>query len=86
MLLPSIIRTVVPLVVGVILGQAARIGLGLDPGAVTSIVTAVLGAGYYAIVRVLEAQFPAIGRWLLALGFTSKKPVYRHVIQGRVER
>lgn len=75
-MLPSILRTVVPMVVALILGQAARIGLGLDEGAVTTIVTAVIGFAYYGVIRLLEERFPALGRWLLALGFTGKKPVY----------
>lgn len=75
-MLASIIRTAVPLIVGVILGQAARIGLDLDAGAVTSIVTAALGTGYYAVSRLIEDEFPAVGRWLLALGLTKAKPVY----------
>lgn len=75
-MLPSIIRTLTPMVVALILGQAARIGLGLDEGAVTSIVTAVIGFAYYGLVRWLEESFPSVGRWLLALGFTGKKPVY----------
>ncbi|KAB2384767.1 helix-turn-helix domain-containing protein [Actinomadura montaniterrae] len=75
-MLPSILRTIVPMVVALILGQAARIGLGLDEGAVTTIVTAVIGFAYYGVIRLLEESFPSIGKWLLALGFTSKKPVY----------
>ena len=73
----SIVRTVVPLVVALILGQAARIGLSLDEGAVTSIVTAVIGAAYYGLARLLEREFPAAGKWLLALGLTGKAPEYR---------
>ena len=73
----SVIRTVVPMVVGVIVGQAARIGLGLDEGAVTSIVTALIGAAYYGLARLVEEQWPAAGRVLLALGLTGKAPEYR---------
>ena len=73
----SIVRTVVPLVVALILGQAARIGLNLDEGAVTSIVTAVIGAAYYGLARLIEEQWPAAGRVLLALGLTGKAPEYR---------
>lgn len=35
----SVIRTVVPVIVGVLLGQAARIGLDLPAGAVTEVLT-----------------------------------------------
>ncbi|TDB86267.1 hypothetical protein E1264_18400 [Actinomadura sp. KC216] len=72
----SIIRTVVPMVVALILGQAARIGLNLDEGAVTSIVTAVIGAAYYGLARLIEEHYPAAGRVLLSLGLTSKAPEY----------
>ena len=72
----SIVRTVVPLVVALILGQAARIGLNLDEGAVTSIVTAVIGAAYYGLARLIEEQWPAAGRGRLALGLTKQAPEY----------
>lgn len=72
----SIVRTVVPLIVAVILGQAARIGLDLDEGAVTSIVTAAAGTLYYALARWIEVNYPAAGRWLLALGLTNASPAY----------
>ena len=75
-MLASIIRTVVPMVVGVIIGQAARIGLDLNPGAVTGIVTVVVGYLYYQVARLLEQHYPAAGRVLLALGLTGKVPVY----------
>ncbi|MFC9976375.1 hypothetical protein ACFVH6_36320 [Spirillospora sp. NPDC127200] len=73
---PSFIRTLVPLIVGALLGQAARIGLDLPSGAVTEITTVVLSFAYYAIVRAAETRWPAIGRWLLAAGLTGQSPVY----------
>lgn len=73
---PSIVRTCVPLVVAVVLGQAARIGLDLDEGAVTSIATAVIGTAYYAIARLIEGHYPKAGRALLALGLTKQAPEY----------
>ncbi len=72
----SIARTVIPLVVAVLLGQAARIGLDLDEGAVTSIVTAVAGTLYYAGARWLEQRFPAVGGVLLSLGLARRTPTY----------
>ena len=72
----SIIRTVVPLVVALVLGQAARIGLDLDEGAVTSIVTAVLGFAYYSVSRWVEVHYPAVGRVLLSLGLAKGVPAY----------
>lgn len=72
-MLPSIIRTIVPVIVGVIVGQAARIGFDLDAGAVTSIVTVVVAAAYHAIVRFLEERWPALGA---LLGY-ARAPQYR---------
>lgn len=75
-MLDSLIRTFVPVVVGVLLGQAARIGLHLDAGLVTQLVTGGLTAGYYALARALEQQWPAVGRWLLGLGIPVGRPRY----------
>src|SRR5690606_18435748 len=75
-MLASVIRTVVPYIVGVIVGQAARIGLDLDEGAVTALVTVVASYVYYQAARLLEERWPAAGRWLLALGLTRRAPQY----------
>lgn len=75
-MLESIIRTVVPLVVALVLGWAAKVSLNLDGDAVTSIVTAVIGTLYYAIARLVEKAWPALGSVLLSLGLTRKQPVY----------
>jgi len=72
----SIIRTVVPLIVGVILTQAARIGLDLPAGAVEEIVTVVAATVYYSAIRWLEQRYPAVGRWLLGLGIARNQPRY----------
>ncbi|WP_433329933.1 hypothetical protein [Spirillospora sp. CA-294931] len=72
----SIIRTTVPLIVAVLLGQAARVGLDLDPGAVTSIVTTVIGAVYYTAARALEQHMPTAGRVLLSAGLATRAPEY----------
>ena len=75
----SIVRTVVPWVVALVLGQAARIGLDLDSGAVTNLVTLAVGAVYYAAVRWLEERHPAVGRVLLSAGLARSAPEYRPV-------
>jgi hypothetical protein len=86
-MLASIVRTVVPVVVGVLLGWAAKVGLNLPSGAVFEIVTVVLTAVYYALARWVEQTWPNVGRFLLSLSLTrSVRPVYAKVIQGRVER
>jgi hypothetical protein len=86
-MLASILRTVVPVIVGVLLGWAAKVGLNLPGGAVAEIATVVLTAVYYALARVVEQYWPNAGRVLLSLGLTKAvQPAYAKVIQGRVER
>lgn len=72
----SVIRTVVPVIVGVLLGQAARIGLDLPAGAVTEVVTVVVTGAYYAVARLVEQRWPALGRVLLSAGLARRAPVY----------
>ena len=72
----SLLRTVVPVVVGILLGWGAKVGLDLPSGAVTEIVTVALTATYYALARVLEQEWPIVGRWLLALGLPVGQPSY----------
>lgn len=66
----SIVRTVVPLVVGALVTAFARVGVDLeaDPEtvvAVSSAATTIVGALYYAAVRLAETHLgPAFG-WLL---------------------
>ncbi|MDX3629059.1 hypothetical protein PV728_01780 [Streptomyces europaeiscabiei] len=50
----SVMRTLVPLVAGLILTWAARLGLDLDQAAVAPYVTAALTAAYYLAFRGLE--------------------------------
>lgn len=84
-MLASIIRTAVPIIVGLLLGWAARVGLDLPSGAVTEIVTAAITAGYYALARLVESRWPGAGRWLLSAGLTKAVlPQYRNVVSGRV--
>lgn len=73
----SIVRTVVPFLVSVLIGQATRIGLNLDEGATTQIVTAVVFAVYYSAARWIETNLSTqTGRIMLSLGLTKAKPVY----------
>jgi hypothetical protein len=53
-LFASFMRTAVPVVAGLLLGWAARVGLDLDDGQVTAAVTAGLAFVYYAVFRLLE--------------------------------
>lgn len=50
----SLMRTLVPIVAGLVLGLAARVGLDLDDETVTLAVGAGLTAAYYAAFRALE--------------------------------
>ena len=75
-MLPSIIRTVVPVIVGVLLGWAAKVGFDLPEGAVTELVTVIITGVYYAVARWVEKRWPGVGRWLLAAGLTRKQPDY----------
>jgi hypothetical protein len=86
-MLASIIRTLVPVIVGVLLGWAAKAGFDLPAGAVTEVVTVALTTGYYTVSRLLEQQWPQLGRILLSLGLTSAgSPVYARVSNGTAGR
>jgi len=74
----SVIRTVVPVVIGSALGWLATHGLSLDTetqAGLIAILTAACIAGYYALIRKLEVRWPAVGQWLLGAG-VGKTPVY----------
>ena len=70
---PSLVRTVVPLVVGFLITQALRLGWHLDEATATDAVTAVLSAAYYALARLLETKLGP--RWGWLLGYASA-PLY----------
>lgn len=60
-LFASLMRTLVPIVVGLVLGLAAKAGLELDDATTTTYVTAAMTAGYYAAFRGLEELAAHIG-------------------------
>jgi hypothetical protein len=69
----SLIRTIVPMVVGAIVSFCALHGLVIPAAGLTELVTALVSAAYYAGVRFLETKVsPKFG---LLLG-TKAKPVY----------
>lgn len=72
-LLGSLIRTLVPLVVGWLIGLAARRGLDVDSADLTALVTGAVTALYYALARVLERYVSPRFGWLLGL---PRQPVY----------
>lgn len=74
----SLIRTWTPIGVGAVLGWLATHGLSLDPetqAGLIAVLTAVVTAIYYAVIRKLEERWPAIGKLFLGLG-AGKTPVY----------
>lgn len=68
----SIRRTLVPLVVGWLLAQAARYGFAIPEDALTGVLEPIFAGAYYVVVRWLEMKFPQLGVLLGAL----KQPYY----------
>jgi hypothetical protein len=60
----SLIRTIVPLLVGAVVGWLASHGVKIDEATVLPMIDSIAAAGYYAIVRALEHRWPSLG-WLL---------------------
>jgi len=71
-LLVSLRRTLVPVVVGFLISQAARAGLDIPAEELTGVLEALVTGGYYAVVRIAEQYAPALG---ILLG-ASKQPRY----------
>lgn len=88
-MLDSIVRSITLLVVSLLLGWAAKVGLDIPSEALTVVVTAIIGGAFYTAVRLLEQRWPIVGQVLLGLGLARRTPVYvangGKVIQGRVE-
>jgi hypothetical protein len=57
----SVRRTVVPVIVGIVLAQAARANLTLPADHVAGLVEAVFITGYYTVVRAVERYIPEAG-------------------------
>ncbi|MFC5184359.1 hypothetical protein [Actinomadura harenae] len=72
----SILRTLVPLVVGTLVGWAAKIGLSLPADAVTAVLTPAITLAYYTGARLIEQVWPQAGRILLSLGLAQGSPSY----------
>lgn len=67
----SVIRTVVPLLVGAIVGFFATKGIDVDRTALTSVLDAVIGGAYYLVIRAIEKKHPSAGYLLGAKGAPS---------------
>lgn len=77
-LLPALLRTVVPLLYGLLI----QLGLGryVDDQTVTTIATVAILAAVYLVLRLLEHLQPWIG---VLLGW-AKQPQYADIVQGQV--
>lgn len=65
----SLIRTLVPMIVGAILSWLAQIGLDIDAAGsagLSTFLTLLFSGAYYALARVVEVHVPQVG-WLLGL-------------------
>lgn len=70
-LLPSLIRTWVPLIVALI-GPWVTQYVGLSDDRISSVAAAAIAGVYYLVIRLLERYFPQFG-WLLGW---AKQPTY----------
>lgn len=61
----SVVRTTVPVIVGILLGAALKVGLHIDAAWVTEAVTAGVTAAYYGVARYLEVFVSSKWGWLL---------------------
>ena len=64
-MLTSLIRTLVPLVVGFLISIPVVASSGVTSDQLAGLVTAVVTAGYYALARLLEAKVSPQFGWLL---------------------
>lgn len=61
----SIVRTIVPILVGYLIALGLKVGIALPEGALTELLGVVVIAVYYAVVRFLEEKVsPQFGRLL----------------------
>jgi hypothetical protein len=67
-LLTSLRRTIIPMVMGWVL--SLPIAPYVDEGAVETALVALLGAAYYAVLRLLEERGVRVASFLIGLGFT----------------
>lgn len=76
---PSVMRTVVPLVVGWVITALTSLGVDFGSERTTSVVTVVIAAAYYTLFRLFENAAPSGGKaekfFGLLLGFV-RPPIY----------
>lgn len=68
----SLRRTLVPIVAGYLLAQAARVGLSIPEADLVGVLEAIVTGVYYSAVRLVELRWPQAGILLGALS----KPRY----------
>lgn len=68
----SVIRTIVPVIVGLILTQLLRLGFDIDEASLTAVLNGLLISAYYVLVRWVGERYPA-AEWLLG---SPKTPAY----------
>lgn len=68
----SIIRTIVPALAGILIAQAARVGINIDSEPLVAVLTSILIGVYYASVRAIASRDER-AEWLLGY---PKPPVY----------
>lgn len=71
--LVALVRTVVPMVVGLLLAAAAKANIDIDGAALNGVVDALVIGVYYVVVRQLEQRWPRFG---VLLGIP-KQPTYQ---------
>lgn len=84
----SVVRSVVPMVVGAVVAFAAWAGLDVDSAQVGIVVTAVVGAVYYTLFRLLEdvadrinnPRLRTVAGWLLGV---ARPPQYPEAAKKR---
>lgn len=69
---PSFVRTVVPLLVGLLISLGAQAGLDLPLEALTQVLTVVISAAYYGLFRWLELKGVTWASYFLG---SKKQPV-----------
>lgn len=57
----SLVRTIVPIITGLIISGLLQLGIEVEPGVISVAVDAVVVGGWYTLVRVLEERWPKVG-------------------------
>jgi len=57
----SIVRTLTPLLVGLVLGVFGSEVAGVNEASLTPVIAAVIAGVYHALIRALEQKYPKVG-------------------------